>query len=151
MFLNINGFSQEIYNDVFLSNDSIIKNEILTNKKFSFKQIISISDNNGNILIFNNNRGVKIFNKKKKKSFFRINKKFKNKVSDLFSSQLLSVNKFQNEDCDIKIRNCTYLKVSIFDEKGNLNTSNGFFIPFDMKNIDESIENIISIYFSQVP
>src|SRR5690554_4278669 len=97
MFLNINGFSQEIYNDVFLSNDSIIKNEILTNKKFSFKQIISISDNNGNILIFNNNRGVKIFNKKKKKSFFRINKKFKNKVSDLFSSQLLSVNKFQNE------------------------------------------------------
>lgn len=70
MFLNINGFSQEIYNDVFLSNDSIIKNEILTNKKFSFKQIISISDNNGNILIFNNNRGVKIFNKKKRRNLF---------------------------------------------------------------------------------
>src|SRR5690606_37098326 len=112
IFFHINGFSQEIYNEIFLKSDSIIRNEIAVNKKFYFKDVISISDNKGNILIFNDKKGVKFSSGKKlKKSSFKIIDK--KKVLDLFSSQLLSVSNFENEKCDIKIRNCIYLKVSL--------------------------------------
>ena len=149
LLFQIKVFSQEIYNEIFVKSDSIIKNEIAINKKFLYKDVISISDNKGNILIFNDKKGVKFSSGKKlKKSSFKI--KNKSEILDLFSSQLLSMSNFENDKCDSKIRECIYLKVSLFDEKQSLKVSKSFFIPFGKIKTDENLENLISIYFDEI-
>lgn len=151
ILFSVNVLSQENYSSILLKSDNIVENEIKANKKFHSIEVISISDDKGNILILSEENGVKFPNKKGlKKKNIKINKKNKNLISNLLTSQILSLKEFENKDCDIMIRDCKYLRVNLFDEKNKLKVSSNFFIPLGKFDTNSDIENIKTLYFSEI-